>query len=56
MIIAKQTGSHVAHYTSGIPRKAGMTAEELIGINAGIVKTVSQILVENSPNCNFDCS
>ena len=36
--------------TSGIPRKPGMTREELIGINAGIVKTVSSNLIEHSPN------
>jgi len=36
--------------TSGIPRKPGMTREELIGINAGIVKSVSSSLIEYSPN------
>ena len=36
--------------TSGIPRKPGMTREELIGINAGIVKTVSSSLLEHSPD------
>ncbi|NNK19797.1 MAG: malate dehydrogenase, partial [Flavobacteriaceae bacterium] len=36
--------------TSGIPRKPGMTREELIGINAGIVKTVATSLIEHSPN------
>ncbi|MEX0287506.1 MAG: malate dehydrogenase, partial [Flavobacteriaceae bacterium] len=36
--------------TSGIPRKTGMTIEELIGINAGIVKSVTASLVEHSPN------
>ncbi|MBT8304836.1 MAG: malate dehydrogenase, partial [Bacteroidia bacterium] len=34
----------------GIPRKPGMTREELIGINAGIVKSVSASLIEHSPN------
>src|SRR5690606_3497198 len=34
--------------TSGIPRKPGMTREELIGINAGIVKEVTSNLVKNS--------
>jgi malate dehydrogenase len=43
-------GSDVVVITSGIPRKPGMTREELIGINAGIVKTVSTNLVEHSPN------
>ena len=46
---SKTAGSHIAVITSGIPRKPGMTREELIGINAGIVKTVSQNLLEHSP-------
>ena len=37
-IILKQQDSDVCVITSGIPRKPGMTREELIGINAGIVK------------------
>ena len=45
----RTAGSHVCVITSGIPRKPGMTREELIGINAGIVKTVSQNLVKHSP-------
>jgi malate dehydrogenase len=47
---SKTAGSDVCVITSGIPRKPGMTREELIGINAGIVKTVSKSLVEQSPN------
>ena len=47
---SKTAGSHIAVITSGIPRKPGMTREELIGINAGIVKTVSQNLIKHSPN------
>ncbi|WP_291864730.1 malate dehydrogenase [Maribacter sp.] len=47
---SKTAGSHIAVITSGIPRKPGMTREELIGINAGIVKTVSASLVKESPN------
>jgi malate dehydrogenase len=47
---AKTAGSDICVITSGIPRKPGMTREELIGINAGIVKTVSSNLVEHSPN------
>lgn len=43
-------GSHVAVITSGIPRKPGMTREELIGINAGIVKTVSENILKHSPD------
>tara|TARA_B100001287_G_scaffold213816_1_gene182625 strand:- start:14798 stop:15718 length:921 start_codon:yes stop_codon:yes gene_type:complete len=46
----KTVGSDVVVITSGIPRKPGMTREELIGVNAGIVKTVSQNILEHSPN------
>jgi malate dehydrogenase len=47
---SKTAGSDVAVITSGIPRKPGMTREELIGINAGIVKTVTENLLQHSPN------
>ena len=47
---AATAGSDVAVITSGIPRKPGMTREELIGINAGIVKDVSEKLIAASPN------
>ncbi len=47
---SKTAGSDIAVITSGIPRKPGMTREELIGINAGIVKTVSSSLIKHSPN------
>ncbi len=47
---SKTAGSEIAVITSGIPRKPGMTREELIGINAGIVKTVSSNLIKHSPN------
>lgn len=47
---SKTADSDVAVITSGIPRKPGMTREELIGINAGIVKTVSENLIKHSPN------
>lgn len=46
---SKTAGSDVCVITSGIPRKPGMTREELIGINAGIVKTVSSSLIQHSP-------
>lgn len=46
----KTAGSDICVITSGIPRKPGMTREELIGINAGIVKSVSSSLIEHSPN------
>ena len=42
-------GSDIAVITSGIPRKPGMSREELIGINAGIVKSVSEQLIKYSP-------
>ena len=47
---SKSGGSDIAVITSGIPRKPGMTREELIGINAGIVKMVSENLIKHSPN------
>jgi malate dehydrogenase len=47
---SKTTDSDICVITSGIPRKPGMTREELIGINAGIVKMVSSSLIEHSPN------
>ena len=47
---SKTANSDVAVITSGIPRKPGMTREELIGINADIVKSVSASLLEHSPN------
>jgi malate dehydrogenase len=46
----KTANSDIAVITSGIPRKPGMTREELIGINAGIVKSVSQQLLKYSPD------
>ncbi len=46
----KTAGTDVAVITSGIPRKPGMTREELIGINAGIVKTVTQNILQHSPD------
>ena len=47
---AATADSDVCVITSGIPRKPGMTRQELIGINAGIVKEVSESLVKHSPN------
>lgn len=46
---SKTAGSDVVVITSGIPRKPGMTREELIGINAGIVKTVTENVLQYSP-------
>lgn len=45
----KTAGSSVAVITSGIPRKPGMTREELIGTNANIVKSVAENLLKYSP-------
>ncbi len=42
--------SDVVVITSGLPRKPGMTREELIGVNAGIVKSVAQNILKYSPN------
>jgi malate dehydrogenase len=47
---AATAGSNIAVITSGIPRKPGMTREELIGINAGIVKSVAEQLIKYSPD------
>lgn len=47
---SKTADSDICVITSGIPRKPGMTREELIGINAGIVKDVSSNLAKHSPN------
>ena len=46
----KTANSDIAVITSGIPRKPGMTRDELIGINAGIVKTVAENLIKHSPD------
>ncbi|MGB1980831.1 MAG: malate dehydrogenase [Flavobacteriaceae bacterium] len=47
---AKTTNSDVVVITSGVPRKPGMTREELIGINAGIVKSVADQVLTHSPD------
>ena len=47
---SKTANSDVVVITSGIPRKPGMTREELIGINAGIVKSVAENVLKYSPN------
>jgi malate dehydrogenase len=46
----KTANSDVVVITSGVPRKPGMTREELIGINAGIVKGVTENVLKNSPS------
>jgi len=47
---AKTANSDVVVITSGIPRKPGMTREELIGVNAGIVKAVAGNILKYSPD------
>lgn len=47
---AKTANSDVVVITSGVPRKPGMTREELIGINAGIVKSVVDQVLTHSPD------
>ncbi len=47
--------SDVVIITSGIPRKPGMTREELIGVNAGIVKQVTESVLRHSPNAVIIC-
>ena len=46
---SQTAGSDVVIITSGIPRKPGMTREELIGVNAGIVKSVAENCLKYSP-------
>ncbi|MCB9034677.1 MAG: malate dehydrogenase [Chitinophagales bacterium] len=50
---SKTAGSDVVVITSGLPRKPGMTREELIGTNAGIVKGVAENILKYSPNAIF---
>lgn len=47
---SKTANSDVCVITSGVARKPGMSRDELLGINAGIVKAVSASLIEHSPN------
>ncbi|MBA4196360.1 MAG: malate dehydrogenase [Chitinophaga sp.] len=47
---AATADSDVVVITSGLPRKPGMTREELIGVNAGIVKSVTENILKYSPN------
>ncbi|MDE5594660.1 MAG: malate dehydrogenase [Muribaculaceae bacterium] len=52
---AMTANSDVVVITSGIPRKPGMTREELIGVNAGIVKSVTESVLKHSPNAIIVC-
>lgn len=48
---SKTANSDVVVVTSGLPRKPGMTRDDLISTNAGIVQTVTENVVKHSPNC-----
>ncbi|NND94295.1 MAG: malate dehydrogenase [Flavobacteriales bacterium] len=52
---SKTTGSDVVVITSGIPRKPGMSRDDLIATNAGIVKTVTENVVKHSPDAKIIC-
>ena len=47
---SKTAGSDVVVITSGLPRKPGMTRDDLIQTNAGIVKSVTESVIKHSPN------
>ena len=47
---SKTAGSEVIVITSGLPRKPGMSRDDLIEINAGIVKTVTENVIKHSPD------
>ena len=47
---SKTAGSEVVVITSGLPRKPGMSRDDLIETNAGIVKSVTENVVKHSPN------
>lgn len=47
---AKTAGSEVVVITSGLPRKPGMSRDDLIGTNAGIVKSVTENIIRHSPD------
>jgi malate dehydrogenase len=51
----KTAGSDVVVITSGIPRKPGMSRDDLIATNAGIVKSVTEQVVEHSPDTIIIC-
>jgi len=47
---SKTADSEVVVITSGLPRKPGMSRDDLIGTNAGIVKSVTENIIKHSPN------
>jgi len=48
---ADTADSDVVVITAGLPRKPGMSRMDLLGVNAGIIKTVTEQVVANSPDC-----
>jgi malate dehydrogenase len=52
---SKTAGSDVVVITSGVPRKPGMSRDDLINVNAGIVKEVTENVVKHSPNAILIC-
>ncbi len=48
---SKTAGSEVVVITSGLPRKPGMSRDDLIATNAGIVRSVTENIIKYSPNC-----
>ncbi|MFM1932835.1 MAG: malate dehydrogenase, partial [Bacteroidota bacterium] len=50
---SKTAGSEVVVITSGLPRKPGMSRDDLIATNAGIVKTVTENVIKYSPNAKI---
>lgn len=50
---AKTAGSEVVVITSGLPRKPGMSRDDLIATNAKIVKSVTEQVIEHSPNAKI---
>lgn len=52
---SKTAGSDVVVITSGLPRKPGMSRDDLIATNAGIVKTVTENVIQHSPDAIIIC-
>jgi malate dehydrogenase len=50
---SKTAGSEVVVITSGVPRKPGMSRDDLISINAGIVKSVTENVIKYSPDAKI---
>ncbi len=48
---SKTANSDVVVITSGLPRKPGMSRDDLISTNAGIVRSVTENIIKHSPNC-----